>query len=104
MHINFYSDVVGNVRGQKRGHLCICLVACHYGKLCIMVYDLRFIFGVLWFDGLDSGGCSWFQMGIDEPLLKILVEIWCALVPQREFMNEWTCVVHKWYHLHIETI
>lgn len=66
-------------------HMCI------YMLFLIMYHGVRTLiqFGVLWFDYLDSGASSWFHMGIDEALLKVLVEIWCIMVPWCGFRNEY---------------
>lgn len=53
-----------------------------------MVYGLRSNFDVLYIDGVDSGASSWFHVGIDEALLKVLVVNWCTLVLGREFRSE----------------
>lgn len=44
----------------------------------LMVITINF--GVLWYDGVDSGASSRFHMGIGETLLMVMVTIWYDLV------------------------
>lgn len=52
---NCLIGISGDMNGYIKGNLRICLFAYHYWKSCIMGYEIRFNFGVLWSDGVDSG-------------------------------------------------